>query len=407
VNKGHFLRLQRTLNLPLGPEHSLLLFGPRGTGKTSKIREVGASHPSLLQINLLESRTFRRLLADPGLLCQEVSEQLLRLKDSDFLLVTIDEVQKIPELMDEVHNLIETHPNRLQFILTGSSARKLKAKGANLLAGRAMVLNLHPLTAAEIPNLNLSRVLKFGSLPKALLSQREPTSYLEAYVGTYLKEEIQAEGLVRRLESFHRFIEVAAQVNGTFVNYSKIARDCNVAASTVQNYFQILEDTLLVFRLDPWLRSVREQIKQQPKYYFFDLGVLNAIRGELRIDLKPSSYRYGSLFESWIIQELHRWNGNLDFGLKLYQWHDEGGHEVDCIAEQASSMPPFAIEIKSGTAPQANDLEGLIVFGQRYPNAKLRCFCNTPHPYRVDKSILCVPWQDGLKELFDRSKWPE
>ncbi len=401
------MRLERTISLPLGPDFSLLLFGPRGTGKTSKIREIALSHPESMQINLLESRTFRRLLTDPGLLNQEVTERLRQLTESDFLLVTIDEVQKIPELMDEVHNLIEAQPNRLQFMLTGSSARKLKAKGANLLAGRAMVRNLHPLSSAEIPHLNLSKVLKFGSLPKAALSQRDPISYLESYVGTYLKEEIQSEGLVRRLESFHRFIEVAAQVNGTFINYSKIARDCNVAPSTVQNFFQILEDTLIVFRLDPWLRSVREQIKQQPKYYFFDLGVLNAIRGELRIELKPSSYRYGALFETWIIQELYRWNGNLDFGLKFYQWHDESGNEVDCVVEQASSLPPIAIEIKSGNAPQRKDLEGLSVFGQRYPKAKLRCFCNTPHPYKVESSILCLPWQQGLNELFDRSVWTD
>ncbi|NDE14563.1 ATP-binding protein [bacterium] len=363
------------------------------------IRDWLANRECIVSINLLRAAEFRRYLRAPEQLALEV-EHALREAGDRTVRVFIDEVQKLPELLDEVHDLMQNHQERTQFILTGSSARKLKRSGVNLLAGRAIVRHLHPFSFAEIPDFDLGRALNWGTLPKAYLGASSPVAFLEAYVGTYLKEEIQLESAVRRLDAFQRFLEVAAQMNGHLINYTKVGKDCHVSAKTVREYFGILEDTLLAFRLDPWARSVREQVRQQPKFYFFDNGVLNALRGELRIDLRPSSYRYGGLFETFVVQELHRQNDYLDRGRRFHHWRTDADDEVDVIVDRGWSQPPTAVEIKSANAPTVDDVDGLRVFGKLYPEARLLCLCQTPRPYRIGQRIEVLPWKDGVAEAL-------
>ena len=232
---------------------------------------------------------FTRYLRNPGLFRKELEKEI----NSDRVLtVFIDEVQKLPSLLDEVHYLIEKYKHHIRFILTGSSARKLKRGGANLLAGRAWTLRLHPLSHKEI-DLDLSKALRIGTLPAIYLEDEFPERTLRAYVETYLKEEIFQEAFVRKIEGFIRFLDIAGQMNGQSLNFTNIARECNISTKTAQQYFSILEDTLIAFRINAWSFSIRKQVRQAPKYYFFDCGVLNTIRGEIKIELRENSYRYG------------------------------------------------------------------------------------------------------------------
>jgi predicted AAA+ superfamily ATPase len=312
--------------------------------------------------------------------------------------VFIDEVQRLPNLLNEVHALIERHRNRLQFILTGSSARKLRRGGANLLAGRAWTIHLHPLTHRESAS-DLARALHFGTLPGIYLAEASPERTLRAYVQTYLKEEIQQEANLRRVDGFVRFMDVAGQMNGEPVNFTKIGRDCGVSTKTVQDYYSILVDTLLVFRLDGWAHSVRKQLRQQPKFYWFDCGVLNAIRGDLGAAPKEGSSRYGNLFETWVIQEMLRLNDYAETDCRFHFWRTNTGMEVDVVLSRDGVRARTAIEIKSSTAPGPEEVGGLLSFQSENPNAELWCVCRTPQAYSAG-GIRFLPWQDALLKLF-------
>lgn len=348
-----------------------------------------------LEIDLLNNDLFTRYLAHPSLFRDEVEHQL---GSKGPLTVFIDEVQKLPPLLDEVHHLMERYKGRLRFLLTGSSARKLKRGGANLLAGRAWTLKLHPLTHRE-GVADLRRALQFGTLPGIYLSEEEPERNLRAYVETYLKEEIMQEALVRRVDGFVRFLDLAGQMHGEPANFAKIARDCGVTTKTAQDYFSILVDTLVAFRIDGWTRSVRKQLRQSPKFYWFDGGVLNAICGELKTELKDSSYRFGKLFETWILLEMIRLNDYTEADYRFFYWRTNTGMEVDVILSRGLSEPPIAIEIKSRTAPQAEDVRGLKSFQSENPKAKLLCICRSPRAYRLG-DITVYPWREALEVLF-------
>jgi predicted AAA+ superfamily ATPase len=286
----------------------------------------------------------------------------------------------------------------VRFILAGSSARKLKRGGANLLAGRAWTFHLHPLTHREGVD-NLEKALSFGSLPAIYLEDPSPQRSLKAYVETYLKEEILQEALTRKVDSYVRFLDVAAQMNGAPLNFSSIARDCGVSTPTAQEFFSILVDTLVAFRVDGWTRSIRKQLRSGPKVYFFDCGVLNAIRGELATELKPGSFRYGMLFETFVLQEALRLNDYTEAEFKPFYWLSNSGMEVDLVLSRGASDRPIAVEIKSGSAPSPKDVRGLLSFQSENKGAQLLCFCQTPRAYRLG-DVQVLPWRDGLASLF-------
>ncbi|MFH1834423.1 MAG: AAA family ATPase, partial [bacterium] len=272
------------------PDNSFFLLGPRGTGKSTW---VGQKFPNGLVIDLLESEIFNDLLASPGRL-----EAMVPRGFHDWIL--IDEVQKIPAILDEVHRLMEKRC--LKFVLTGSSARKLKREKANLLAGRAWNLSMHPLTATELgPDFRLNRSLECGHLPSAQLPSN-PAAFLEAYVKLYLQEEIQQEGLTRNLATFSRFLEAASFSQGSLLNISEVARDCAVERKTVESYFQILEDILLAFRLPVFTKRARRRMTAHPKFYLFDTGVYRTVRPRGPLD-RPEEID-GAALETLVLQEI-------------------------------------------------------------------------------------------------------
>ncbi|MBI5139213.1 ATP-binding protein [Candidatus Nomurabacteria bacterium] len=390
----------RTLNLIklLGNSKSTFLFGPRGVGKTTLamhfLKEMSTIQ-QFLNINLLRGIQFSRYLKNPSLLASEIETIL---KKNEQLTVCIDEVQKLPSLLDEVHHLLVTYPKRLQFLLTGASARKLKRGGANLLAGRAWTLHLYPLTHLEC-EFDLNKALIYGTLPGVYLEDQAPERTLNAYVNTYLKEEIQIESRIRNLQAFARFLDVAAQMNGDPVNYSSIGREVGVSANTIKEYYQILEDTLLVFRIDGWTRSVRKQLLKSPKYYFFDCGILNTINGDIRTELKAGSRRFGDLFETLIILEIIRLNHYWETGFQFHYWRTNSGTEVDLILRKSPADPLIAIEIKSGLAPGPEDLSGLKSFLSENPNTKPIVLSRTPNAYEIE-GIPILPWMEGIQSAL-------
>ncbi len=375
--------------LPLG--RSTFLFGARGTGKTKSARLFLKKAGASWSINLLDSDTFRRYILRPSLLRQEIN---VRLKKHKHLTVFIDEIQKCPLLLDEVHSLIEDHKGRLRFLLTGSSARKLKRGGANLLAGRAWTFHLHPLTYKEL-DLQEERILRYGTLPGICLDDPYPDRTLRAYVDIYLREEIFQEALVRQVEGFMRFMDVIAQMNGEPLNFAALARESGTALTTVQDYVSILEDTLVAHRIPGWSKSVRKQLLKSPKVYFFDCGVLNALQGNLSDDIRESSFRFGRLFETRVIQEIIRQNDYLEKGYRLHYWRSNTGIEVDIILSRGPAYRPWAVEIKSSIAPLEKDLTGLRSFAAENPHARLLCLCRSPQPFHLG-NIDVLPWQDGI-----------
>jgi len=390
--------VDRILKLkPLLPEfQSCFLFGARGTGKTRLVEDFLKSAGSSWCANLLQEDLYRRYLTQPSLIRLEIEERLRKVAPP--LTAFIDEIQRLPNLLNEVHGLIERYKGKLRFILTGSSALKLRRGGANLLAGRAWMLQLHPLTHRESAD-DLGRALHYGTLPGIYLSPASPERALRAYVQTYLKEEIRQEAMLRRIDGFVRFMDVSGQMNGEPVNFTKIGRDCGVSTKTVQDYYSILVDTLVAFRLDGWAHSVRKQLRQQPKYYWFDCGVLNAIRGELPTRPSESSSRYGNLFETWVVQEMIRLNDYAQTDYRFHYWRTNTGMEVDVVLSRDAAHAEKAIEIKSGTAPTLEDVRGLASFQSENPGAELLCLCRTPHAYQIG-NVSFLPWKDALEKLF-------
>lgn len=372
---------------------SVFLFGPRGSGKT-KLLESTLPDEAVI-ISLLDSEYFQRYLSEPALFSREIIARLKNLPPNKTLIIAVDEVQKLPMLLDEVHLLIEKHKGRLVFVLTGSSARKLKRSGANLLAARALTLFLHPLSVLET-ELELDTVLSIGSLPGVYLEREFAHHRLRSYIGTYIKEEIQEESIVRKVDRFARFLDLAGQLNGEPINHSKLGRTLKTTSNTVQEYFSILVDTFLCHRLDGWSESVKRQLLQAPKYYWFDCGVLNALNGELDVELKRSSFRYGRLFETYLIAEIIRHNDYLERGFRFFYWRDKNGLEVDLIIARSAAKPLAAVEFKSASEPTEDDLAGLIAFGEDYPKVPRFCFSQTPHTYDLPSGIQVIPWREGL-----------
>jgi predicted AAA+ superfamily ATPase len=356
---------------------SIFIFGPRGTGKTKLLEKNFRDKAEI--ISLLEGSDYQRYLVEPSRLSSEVRLSMKSLPPGKSLVVAIDEIQKLPLLLDEVHLLIEEFKGRLCFVLTGSSARKLKRAGANLLAGRAITTFLHPISVLEA-DLNLDTVLTLGSLPGVYFETEFAMQRLRSYISTYIKEEVLEESLVRKIDRFARFLDLAGQLNGEPINHAKLARTLKTSSNTVQEYFSILVDTLLCHRLDGWSNSIKKQLLQAPKYYWFDCGVLNALNGELETELKHSSFRYGRLFETYLIQEFIRHNDYLERYLRFFYWRDKNGSEVDLIVARSAAVPLAAIEIKSSSNPDDGNLAGLLAFREDYPTVPLYCLSTKVDP---------------------------
>lgn len=379
---------QRTLNIT--KTNSFFLFGPRGTGKTTYLgNALPAQHT--LRIDLLADEYLAQLQADPAALIN-IIEQVKK----EWILV--DEVQKVPPLLDVVHLLIEKR--RQKFALTGSSARKLKRGSANLLAGRAFVFKMFPLTHTELgAAFDLNEVLSYGTLPKIfdLPSAREKALFLKAYAETYLKEEILIEQLIRNLPPFRRFLEISARQDTELVSYSTIARDILVDPKIVSNYYLILEDTLLGFFLEPFHISLRKRQKAAPKFYWFDLGVRRALSGTVDQPVTPKSFEYGSLFESFLVNEIHRLLTYAERSFKLSFARIDENLEVDLIVER-QGLPIYLVEIKSGARINRVHAKGLEKLSASLPKAVPLLLSND----RVAKKfgrVTCMHWQDGLKEM--------
>jgi uncharacterized protein len=372
--------------------NSFFLFGARGTGKTHFLSNY-LPEDRTFSINLLDPLELDRYNLDPS----ELSRAVAGLT-SEIEWIFIDEVQKLPKLLDLVHLLIET--THLKFALTGSSARKLKRGGANLLAGRAFVNSLFPLTACEFGDLfDLNTTLQWGSLPSLLRfennEQRE--QYLRTYATTYLKEEIAEEQIVRKLDPFRRFLQVAAQTSGQIVNYTKIGRDVGTSTKTVQSYFEILADTLLGTIIPPFHESIRKRQHANPKFYLFDLGVKRALERTLLIPVVPQTYAFGVAFEHFIVNEIVRLKSYHlnDFEISYFRTHDDA--EIDLIIERPG-MPRALVEIKSGERITESDVRHLLTIGKTISNSVSYCLSQDPLSKKIG-DVSCVHWKQGLQEL--------
>lgn len=384
--------LKRVIKLPLN--HSFFLFGPRQTGKSTLLGSLFSPERTLFY-NLLEYDEYKRLLTHPSIFREEVNS-----RKKNITHIVVDEIQRVPELLNEIHSLMEKKDSPI-FIMSGSSARKLKKAHANLLAGRAWTYHLHPLTFQELGNnFILSKALRFGTLPSVYLSQEEENSIktLKSYVDTYLKEEIEQEALVRNLPGFLRFLTLAADENGNIINYSNLARETGVSYVTIKEYFQILEDTLIGFSLLPYSKSTRTRLVKHPKFYFFDSGVNRAILKKSSVPLEPKTSEYGKAFEHFIISEMIRFADYKEKDYSFYFYQSSNYAEVDLILESPTGKT-YAMEIKATDRPDTSHLKGLKSFSEVCPSAELYCVCLAPHRRKLDK-ITLLPWQEAIEFIY-------
>lgn len=368
--------IKRLINIPL--RQSFFLLGARQTGKTTLVSELFRGREGRVRfISLAEEDKYFAYLKDPSRLRRELERDLERNMLDE---VCIDEVQRVPALLNEVQSLIDRFSCR--FILTGSSARKLKRGGANLLGGRALIRELFPLTAVELGvDFDLEKALSFGTLPRVWQAESNELrrDLLDAYVRLYLREEIQAEGLVRNLPAFSRFLDVAAQHSGELLNYAAIGSDVGLPGRTIQSYFELLEETLVAIRLPPFERSVRRRLRKHDKIYFFDTGVLNAL--QQTISSASSPLLRGRLFEHFIILETKRLLSYARAEVTSCFWRTKDDDEVDLVLTR-SGDPVLACEIKSSKNITPIALKGLRSFASEHPHVD--CIVVAP----VDRSFV-------------------
>lgn len=375
--------LRRALRLPAAGKETFFLWGPRQTGKTTLLREA---YPDAYWVDLLKADEFRRYVTRPELLREELDARPVPAQ------VVIDEIQKVPALLDEVHWLFERRG--VAFALCGSSARKVRRGAANLLGGRAIRYELLGLTAAELGDeFDLDRVLNHGYLPRIYMAER-PQRLLSAYVADYLREEIAAEGLIRNLPAFSTFLDVAALSDGDLVNFSNIARDCGVSLPTVKSYFGILEDTLLGSWLPAYTKRPKRRVIGAPKFYFSDVGVVNHLahrgvlvrRGEL----------YGKAFENWVHHELRAYIAYRELDMPLAYWRLASGIEVDFVVGDRA----VAIEAKASGQISADHVRGLRAIAEDQPQLRRRVVvCLETKRRKTDEGIEILPVASFIEEL--------
>ena len=373
---------ERSIKKPLESRKSFFLFGPRGTGKTIWLRH---RLPGALFVNLLQSEFYNRLTANPGYL-----RQLVPPDHTSWTI--IDEVQRIPALLNEVHDLIESRG--LEFVLTGSSARTLRRKGVNLLAGRALTYRMHPLTVAEQGDaFNLRDSLQLGHLP-ARFSESDPGKYLKDYVQTYLREEVMQEGLTRNIGHFSHFLEAASLSQGATVNISAAAREAQISRPVAENYFSILEDLLLAVRLPVFSRKAKRKLIAQTKFYFFDAGVYRSIRPVGPLD--SGAEIDGPALETLVLQELRAVNDYHELGYQIHFWRTRSGLEVDFVLYGPNGL--LAIEVKRSTQLHSRDTRSLREFNKDYPPAQCFVFYGGPSPLYLD-GVTVLPIEHALRDL--------
>lgn len=357
---------------------SCFLFGPRQCGKTFLVRET---LPDAYVFDLLSGDTFRRLARNPGY----IEDACIEPKP-----VVIDEIQKMPSLLDEVHRLIET--KGMRFLLTGSSARKLRKGGVNLLGGRARIRNIHPFSAAELGDaFDLDRALNYGLLPGIWFSD-DPDEDLSGYISLYLEQEILQEGATRNLPAFSRFLEVAALSSGEQINYQSIASDAQIARSTIQEYFKILKDTLLAREVPVWSKGKSRKTVETAKFYLFDTGVVRRLQG--RKTLERGTAEYGRAFEGWIMHELAAYADAMRRDAEIRYWRTRTGLEVDFVINGE-----IAIETKTTRHAAKDDLKGLRAIADEGNFNRRILICDEPRPL-VSDGIEIMPWRRFVDELW-------
>lgn len=368
------------------PESSHFLFGPRGTGKSTFLRQA---FPDALWVDLLQPEVHQRFAARP--------ERLRELVDGhpEAKVVVLDEVQRVPALLDVVHHLIERQGRRAapRFVLTGSSARKLKRAGVNLLAGRLLLERMHPFMAAELPSFDLAAALRRGMLP-VVWDSDTPDATLNTYVALAIREEVQAEGLVRRLEDFARFVEVISFSHGSVLNVAEVARETQTGRKAIEAYIAILEDLYLAFRLPVFRKRQKRQLVAHPKFYWFDAGVFRSARPAGPLD-RPEEIDGGAL-EGLVAQHLRGWIDYSGLDASLSYWRTKSGNEVDFVVYGEDGL--WAFEVKNGVTVRERDLRGLRAFLEDYPEAQARLL------YRGDerlemRGIRCEPCEAYLASI--------
>jgi len=372
----------RLLSIQKNTEDSFFLFGPRGVGKTSWIK---AQFKDAIYFDLLHDDTYRELLARPVRLSEKIPNDYNGW-------IAIDEIQKIPALLNEVHRLIENR--KLKFILTGSSARSLRRKGVNLLGGRALTYHMHPLTVAEIKDdFNLTKALEFGHLPKAVTSSN-PKQYLQSYIKTYLREEVYQESLTRNISLFSRFLEVASFFQGGILNYTEISREIFSNRHTVGNFFDILEDLLIAYRIPVFRKRAKRALISHPKFYYFDTGVFRIIRPKGPLDLVTEID--GAGLETLFLQEVKAYNDYFRLEYEFYYWRTENQQEVDFVLYGNNGF--LAFEIKRKEKLYSSDFSGLKAFANDYPEAKLFMLYGGSEKY-MESNIQVIPFKQALIDL--------
>jgi predicted AAA+ superfamily ATPase len=390
-----YLRISKPLK-----NMSFMLLGARGTGKTWFLRSY-LENDCIRWINLLRDLEFLKYQTKPHILRHELVESLPSVSGEKCWIV-IDEIQKVPALLNEVHDILEDpeFKGKVKFALSGSSARKLNRGSANLLAGRALLNNLFPLCSKEIgKEFSLFEALEWGMLP-AITSQADTNvkkEQLYSYVSVYLREEIREEQIVRNLDPFSRFLEVAAQSSGSIINYSRIGNDCSVNSKAVSRYYQILEETLIGFFLLPYHRSIRKQQGKSPKFYFFDVGVMRTLEGSIGYPITSGTYGFGRLFEHFFILEVIKLNEYTRKRYKLFYLITKDGLEIDLILENRERT--VLIEIKSQENPRIEDAAHLLRVKTEFrsPELWLVSRINTP---RIENGVRFLDWKTALEELF-------
>lgn len=379
--------------LELSQNQSAFLFGARGVGKTTLLNSLPWLKNALM-INLLEAKTENHFARNPDALTD-----IVKALPDEQTHVIIDEIQKLPKLLDIVHHLIETTDKI--FILTGSSAKKLRHGGANLLAGRALLYNLFPLTYEEVKDqFNLTEALQYGMLPKLfdLANDLEKQLFLETYVNLYLREEVWAEKYVRDLAPFRHFLEVAAQCNGKKVILSNIAKDVGVSDYTVQDYFSILEDTLIGYYLHPFQHSFRKRLSKKPKFYFFDTGVVRALMRLVEIPLSEGTSAYGEAFEHFVINQCLQLASYRHRFYRFSYLATKDDAEIDLVVERPGQKILF-IEIKSTPIVEARHLSTLKQLAKDFGDCEAVCFSRDIYPKKID-NISVYPWELGVRRYF-------
>lgn len=364
-------------------QESCFLWGARQTGKSTLLKQLFPNSP---KYDLLLSSEFGRLQTNPSLMLQELLADPPRDRP-----VIIDEIQKFPQLLDDVQWLIVNH--NMQFILCGSSARKLKRSSANLLGGRALRFELFPLVYPEIPDFDLLRALNHGLLPRHYLSER-PHGLLESYVGEYLKEEIAAEALTRNIPAFSRFLEAAAFSNGDVVVYKNIGSECGVSANTVKEYFDILVDTLIGRFIPCFQKSAKRRVIQAPRFYYFDVGLANFLLK--RKSIAPKTEIFGRAFEHFIYQEIVAYSHYSGIKYPVSYWRTTSGLEVDFILGDHE----IAIEVKGVDQVTGHHLKGIKAFQEEYTTKKAIVVSLDAKPRQLDNGITILPWELFLQKLW-------